>query len=140
MLVYENTITIAGVLGKDAMTIKTKTGTSMVKLSIATNSKGRGDDGFETTWHTATLWGKTADDAIDWQKGDNVYVKGKRVNVEYTNKAGQEIKGDDISAFQAFLIYSKRQPKATTLQETKLPDFDARPTSSDSSFDEMIPF
>ncbi len=139
MIINENSITVAGLLGKEPHAIQTKTGSLMVKLSIATSAKGKAE-GFETTWHTATLWGKTADEAQYWQKGDNIFVKGKRVNVKYTNKAGKEVTGDDISAFQAFRIEGSPQPKST-YTPTELPDFDLDgPTKLPTFDDDSIPF
>lgn len=138
MVINENSITVAGLLGKDPHTI-VKPSYTMTKLSIATSAKGKGDE-YETTWHTATLWGKTAQEAQYWKKGDNVFVKGKRVNVQYTNKAGTEVKGDDINAFQAFRIDGGEQPKPA-YTPTELPNFDLDDSPKLPSFDdENIPY
>ena len=90
---YLNKATIMGHLGQDAKARDTKTGGSVVNLSIATTEKWKdrttGEERKITDWHRVAIFGKVAEWAREWRKGDLIYVEGKIKNEKYMDQNGQ---------------------------------------------------
>ena len=90
-----NKLQLIGNLGKDAEKIPTKTGTTMVKLCVATTDRGytkkdgtKVDD--RTDWHNITVFGKLADICDKYlRKGSKIYIEG---SIHY-----QQVKQEDGS-------------------------------------------
>lgn len=137
-MINENLRIVAGVLGKDAELVKTKAG-DMIKLSIATSKKNKGGE-YETTWHNAVLWGKAAETALLWKKGNNVYVEGSHAENEYTNRDGQKVRSNSVYGFKAFRIDQPRKEEREAFasshseSENKMPDFGFK---KDDTFDDL---
>lgn len=70
-----NTINLVGRLGQDPELKTSKSGTSFVKFSIATND-GFGDNK-KTNWHNCTAFGKSAEIIAKYvKKGNEIAVSG----------------------------------------------------------------
>ena len=77
-----NKLQLIGNLGKDPEKIPTKTGTTMVKLCVATTERGytkkdgtKVDD--RTDWHNITVFGKLAEICDKYlHKGSKIYIEG----------------------------------------------------------------
>lgn len=70
-----NTVNLVGRLGQDPELKTSKSGTSFVKFSIATND-GFGDNK-KTNWHNCTAFGKGADIIAKYvKKGSEIAVSG----------------------------------------------------------------
>ena len=90
-----NKLQLIGNLGKDPEKIPTKTGTTMVKLCVATTERGytkkdgtKVDD--RTDWHNITVFGKLAEICEKYlRKGSKIYIEG---SLHY-----QQVKQDDGS-------------------------------------------
>jgi single-strand DNA-binding protein len=87
MALYENKVTLKGYLGKDAESFATRQQNIFVVLSVATKSgyKDKQTDKWvnRTEWHRAVVFGKAADFAKSFRKGDYVEVEGELRSVEY---------------------------------------------------------
>ena len=94
-MIKHNEVRLIGNLGKDPEKIPTKTGTTMVKFSLATTDKGfTKEDGTKvddrTDWHNITIFGKRAEFCEKYlHKGSRVMVVG---SIRY-----QQAKQDDGS-------------------------------------------
>ena len=90
-----NKLQLIGNLGKDPEKIPTKTGTTMVKLCVATTDRGyvkkdgtKVDD--RTDWHNITVFGNLAEIFDKYlRKGSKIYIEG---SIHY-----QQVKQDDGS-------------------------------------------
>lgn len=90
-----NKLQLIGNLGKDPEKIPTKTGTTMVKLCVATTERGyTKKDGTKvedrTDWHNITVFGKLAEICDKYlHKGSKIYIEG---SIHY-----QQVKQEDGS-------------------------------------------
>lgn len=83
-----NNTTIIGNIGKPPELRYTPSKMAVAEFSVAT-TRGK-DDKKQTTWHTITAFGKTAENAAaSLQKGNRVIVIG-RIDVTTSEKDGQK--------------------------------------------------
>lgn len=83
-----NNTTIIGNIGKPPDLRFTASGMAVAEFSVAT-TRGK-DDKKQTTWHTITAFGKTAENAAaSLEKGNRVIVIG-RIDVTTSEKDGQK--------------------------------------------------
>ncbi len=91
-MIYKNTAEIIGHLGGDVELNKTKNGTSVVSLSVATNEFFKDKSGNvqqSTEWHRVVLWKKLAETASEYlKKGSKVLVAGRLRTREWQDKNG----------------------------------------------------
>lgn len=116
-----NKVILIGHLGNDPVLNKLQSGDSATSFSIATSekypNKQTGEIIENTIWFSCEAYGKTADVISQYvKKGHKLYVEGKLVENNYTDKNGAVNKGFKvrISGFD-FLESSKAngQPSAT---------------------------
>jgi single-strand DNA-binding protein len=79
--------TLVGNLGKDAESRTTPKGDTVVTLSLAT-THGYGDRK-ATTWWKVTVFGKAAEWAGQWRKGDKVAASGEVYLDEWEGREGK---------------------------------------------------
>ncbi len=80
-----NKVILVGNLGKDPEVISTKTGTSLVKFSVATVSRYK--DEKQTEWHNVVVFGKTAENCAKYlAKGSTVYIEGRLQTNKWEDK------------------------------------------------------
>src|ERR1044072_2407121 len=76
---YVNKLTVMGRLGRDPALFKGQIGTTVCRMSVATNSSYT-KDGVkvtETEWHNVVTFGKRAEVAAQYlKKGREVYIEG----------------------------------------------------------------
>ena len=89
----KNSVTLIGHLGKDPEVKVLENGTTLARVTIATNDtykNSKGEKVIETQWHNLIGWGKTAElmDRL-LRKGSEVAVRGKLVHRSYEDKEGQ---------------------------------------------------
>lgn len=83
-----NNTTIIGNIGKPPELRYTNSKMAVAEFSVAT-TRGK-DDKKQTTWHTITAFGKTAENAAaSLQKGNRVIVIG-RIDITTSEKDGQK--------------------------------------------------
>jgi single-strand DNA-binding protein len=87
-------ITITGYLSKDAETRQTQSGQTVTTLNIPVK-QGWGDKE-QTNWFRASVWGKRADFAGKFRKGEFVTVTGELTIGEYNGKPQYEINASDF--------------------------------------------
>ena len=91
-MIYKNIAEIIGHVGRDVELNKTKNGTSVVSLSVATNEFFKDKSGNaqqSTEWHRVVLWKKLAETASEYlKKGSKVLVAGRLRTREWQDKNG----------------------------------------------------
>ena len=87
-----NKVILLGNLGADPEVRYTQGGQAVCSLRIATNEVWNDRDGNRqerTEWHSATVWGKTAELCGQYlAKGRSVYLEGRLQSREYQDKEG----------------------------------------------------
>ncbi|MCU0440411.1 MAG: single-stranded DNA-binding protein [Raineya sp.] len=90
-----NVVILSGNLGKDAEIFNANTGSSVIKLSLATSKYvGKDENGiskYKTTWHPVEMWHKTetANKLVDQlKKGTFVSIQGE-MNESKNEKDGK---------------------------------------------------
>lgn len=76
-----NLVTLVGRIGGPVTTTTSKQGTQVTKFSLATStSKYNAETGQyveDTQWHAIVCFGKLAEKAATWQKGDTITLYGE---------------------------------------------------------------
>ncbi len=92
--------TVIGHIGNEVVMRRTKAGSPVVNLSVATNERRK--DGLEvTTWHRAVLWDRLAEYAGDaLKKGEPVYLEGRIRSNDWVDQEGVKRSRTEIVARQ----------------------------------------
>lgn len=89
-----NRVILVGNLGKDPELLKTPSGVSLCKFSIATTEQFKNKQGehqTKTDWHNIVVWGRLAEVCGQWlHKGKQVYIEGKLQTSNYEGQDGQK--------------------------------------------------
>jgi len=89
-----NKVQLIGRLGMDPEIKKFDNGTTLARMSIATDASYKNSNGEkveDTHWHTVVAWGKTAELAQQMlKKGKEVAIEGKLINRSYEDKDGKK--------------------------------------------------
>lgn len=130
-----NSITIAGVTGKDAELRSLNDGTPILSFSVA-DSQGRDKP---TIWWNCSLFGKRAESMQQYlTKGTKVTVCGSVTEREWKDKEGNPRKSMDVRVNEIALQSSqernqeRQQPRETT--NARRP----APTQNQSGFEDMM--
>ena len=116
-----NKLQLIGNLGKDPEKIPTKTGTTMVKLCVATTERGytkkdgtKVDD--RTDWHNITVFGKLAEICDKYlHKGSKIYIEGSLHYQQVKQEDGSTKTYTSIDADNIEMLDSKQaQPTQHT--------------------------
>ncbi len=87
-----NKVILVGNLGKDPELLKTPSGISLCKFSIATTERYKnrqGEQQTKTEWHNIVVWGGLAETCGKWlHKGKQVYIEGKLQTTSYEGSDG----------------------------------------------------
>lgn len=103
--------TIVGHLGKDPESFNSKSGNTVVKLSVATKD-GFGDKE-HTEWHRVVVFGKTAEACEKYlSKGSLVLVEGKNRTFSYEKDGETKYSTDVIADSVQFLSSNRTETKA----------------------------
>lgn len=105
-----NSVRLIGHLGNDPE-IKTVGNKKVAKISIATNTSYRNENGErieETQWHNLVLWHKNAAVAEKYLfKGCEVSIEGKLSSRSYTDKSGTKRYVTEIVVNDILLLSKK---------------------------------
>lgn len=115
-----NSITVAGILGKDAELKQLKSGDAICNFSIA-DSMGR-DKG--TIWWNCSLFGKRAESLSQYLiKGQSVTVSGSVSEREWTDQEGSKRKSMDVRVNELALQGGRKEerPKQIEIDDSDVP-------------------
>jgi len=89
-----NRVQLIGRLGMHPEMRKFDNGSTMARMSLATNASHKDADGNyvkDTHWHTLVAWGKLAELSEKiLEKGNEIAITGKLVNRSYEDKDGNK--------------------------------------------------
>lgn len=127
-----NIITLIGNIGQDPELRFTAKGLAQVKFSVAT-TYGK-DDNKKTTWHNCVAWGDMAEAiASNFVKGSRVIVMGRYETSEYTTKAGEKRKTQEVIVDDCGKSLRWGEPKEAA-------KFSKNLSAKQQSFDDEEPF
>ena len=124
-----NSVQIIGNMTANSELKKTKSGTSVCQVGVATNRKWKdsnGTDNEEVEYHNIVCWGKLAEIVCQYlAKGSKVYFQG-RLKTECWEKEGKKNYKTTIVAENMIMLGSKPQtaqpaPQETVGEEVNLP-------------------
>lgn len=108
-----NEIFLLGNLARDPIVSTTKTGKTLVRMTVAASRVTRGADGQAkelTEYIPVTVWPPLSADAQNYMKGDRVNVQGHIRNYSY-EKDGQKHYGYEVTAaFVARAVKTNYKP------------------------------
>lgn len=88
----QNRVQLIGYVGKDPIIKTTNMGSKLAKISLATDSFFKNEQGKEvkvTTWHDVLAWAKNAEEAENnFVKGSHIMVEGQIVYRTYSDHTG----------------------------------------------------
>jgi single-strand DNA-binding protein len=113
-----NRVSLIGFLGKDAEVKTTRSNARFTVLSLATKRSWKdrqtGEWQSKSTWHRIICWGRLADYAAGFTKGEHVQVEGEISTREYVQKAGDNKSAEvkkSITEIRASQIAKLTPPK-----------------------------
>ncbi len=124
------TITIAGNIGKDAVTRSTQNGDKVTSWSVAVEER-QGQDK-RTIWFDVSLWGKRGENLAQYlTKGSKVAVSGDLSTREHEGKTYLTVRADQVT-----LLGGKPQSDS---QEYRDEDYNQKARQT-ADLDDEIPF
>lgn len=141
-----NKVILIGNLGRDPEVRATQTGSSVVKLNLATTRKwtdrNTNERREETEWHNIVVFGRQADIAAQYlTKGRQIYVEGRLKTDSWEDKQSGEKKYRTEIVCENFQMLGKRDEGSGGGGGFRPgPDPDQGDTSNFSQGDDDIPF
>jgi len=129
-----NQVELIGRLGDDPE-LKDGSGTSVTKLSVATDesyTKGDGTEVEQTEWHDVTVFGRQAETTAEYtSKGSQVYVSGRLQTSKYEDGDGITRYSTEIVARRVLFLSSPTGDRERGSQKPQRQDpSDGTPTHS----------
>jgi single-strand DNA-binding protein len=132
---------ILGHVGQTPDLRNTANGTAVCNFSVATNHKFKDED--ETTWHRCVAFGRAAEVLAQYvSKGERLYVDGRTVQREWTDKDGVKRVSHEVLVDNFELLGSPQGRRASNSSNPRggaAPDPSA-PLNRSEDFDDDIPF
>jgi len=142
-----NKVILVGNLGKDPELLKTPSGISLCKFSIATTErfKNRQSEAQEKTeWHNIIAWGGLAETCGKWlHKGKQVYIEGKLQTSNYEDNDGNKRYRSEIVASSMQMLGRVADTNSSNAPASKIekPDKDYPDSWDDTRIDyDDVPF
>ena len=107
-----NKVILIGRLGKEPEMTYTPSGSAVTKFSLATDrrwkDKSTGEIKNDTTWFNVVAWERLAETCNQYlHKGHKVYIEGRFVSREYTDKDGNKRTAFDVVISEMEMLESK---------------------------------
>src|SRR5262245_41837745 len=142
-----NKIIIVGYLGRDPELKYTQQGDAVCNFSVATTEKrknNRGEAEDLTTWFRVTAWKRTAEVCGEYlHKGSQVYLEGRLVQREYTDRDGNKRQSLEVNATEVQFLHARdRGEESPQREETASapPKSQSRKESKKYAEEDDIPF
>jgi len=142
-----NQVLVAGRLTRDPELRFTQKGQGVSFFSVAVNRRYKdtatGEWKDDTTFISVTVWGPMAERCKEkLKKGSPVFIEGRLVSSEYTDKTGQKRKEIKINARRVqFLAYGETAGGETPHHDSEeSPAVEAVESKGDASGIEEVPF
>jgi len=113
-----NKVMLIGRLGRDPEMTYTPTGAAVTKFSLATDrkykDKATGEVKSDTTWFNLVAWERLAETCNQYlKKGHKVFVEGRFVSREYTDKDGVKRTAFDVVITEMEMLEAKPKEGST---------------------------
>ena len=123
----KNRIEVAGFLASQPTRRYLPSGTPVANVRMGeshTFADGEGKTQTRTNWHSLSFYGKLAEVAVTYEKGDNVFVEGNIEQRQFTPKDGTPRTVNEIKVRSSHLIAPPRlgNGKAKDAEETAPPE------------------
>lgn len=107
-----NKVMLIGNVGREPEMTYTPSGSAVTKFSLAVSrrrkNKETGENDSETTWFNIVAWERLAETCSNYvHKGSKIYVEGRLVMREYTDKEGAKRTAVDVVISEMELLDSK---------------------------------
>ena len=107
-----NKVMLIGNVGREPEMTYTPSGSAVTKFSLAVSrrwkDKSSGDQKEETTWFNIVAWERLAETCSNYvHKGSKIFVEGRFVSRDYTDKDGNKRTAFDIVITEMELLDSK---------------------------------
>ena len=100
-------VTLLGRVGADPELHSTKSGTKVVQLRLATDRYAKSGQS-ETDWHSAVVWGKTAEAVARYVgKGDRVHVTGRLQQHSWQTDSNERRSRTEVHASEVIFLESR---------------------------------
>ena len=121
-----NKVLLIGNVGQDPAIRETGTGKKVASFSLATSETSKNEAGERVsvaTWHNITAWEGLAEIMEKYvKKGQQLYVEGRIVYQDYTDKEGIKRYRTEIVAYVIKMLGGKKAENTEAAQpETDLP-------------------
>jgi single-strand DNA-binding protein len=107
-----NKVMLIGNVGREPEMTYTPSGSAVTKFSLAVSrrwkDKSSGDQKEETTWFNIVAWERLAETCSNYvHKGSKIFVEGRFVSRDYTDKDGNKRTAFDVVITEMELLDSK---------------------------------
>ena len=101
-----NRVELLGRVGSDPELRRTRGGTAVVQLRLATDRR-RENGNDETDWHTVVCWAKQAEAVAEYVRtGERVYVAGRLQQQSWETDGGERRSRTEIHAHEVIFLGS----------------------------------
>ena len=134
---------IIGNVGKDPEIKYLPNGDAVANFSVATSESWKTKDGEKkevTQWHRIVCYRKLAEIVESYVRtGSSVYIEGKIVNSDYTDKEGIKRYSTQIEANALRMLDKKGKNSASVKEESKSNGYQSQ-SDDPMDFEDSIPF
>ena len=134
---------IIGNVGKDPEVKYLPNGDAVANFSVATSESWKTKDGEKkevTQWHRIVCYRKLAEIVESYVRtGSSVYIEGKIVNSDYTDKEGIKRYSTQIEANALRMLDKKGKNSASVKEESKSNGYQSQ-SDDPMDFEDSIPF
>jgi single-strand DNA-binding protein len=107
-----NKVMLIGNVGREPEMTYTPSGSAVTKFSLAVSrrwkDKSSGDNKEETTWFNIVAWERLAETCSNYvHKGSKIFVEGRFVSRDYTDKDGNKRTAFDVVITEMELLDSR---------------------------------
>lgn len=131
-----NTVTLIGNVGRAPEVRKTKSGTAVATLSVATTYLDQSKQE-QTDWHNVVVWGEAAEEMSAINVGDRVIVVGQSRTRTWTDQSGQKRYTHEVvvAGFFNAIGLALRKPKPAQQRQSE-----QKPVDKTYDLDDEVPF
>ena len=116
-----NRVILVGSVGRDPELRRTRSGSAVANLSLATNSSWKGSDGNwqeKTEWHKIVVFGKLAGTVEQYvSKGRQLYIEGRLQTREWEDKQGNKRQTTEVVANEVVFLGGKNDRQGQDVAE-----------------------
>ena len=136
-----NKVILIGNLGETPETRTLESGQELTRISIATSERYKDKAGEwqeNTEWHKVVCWGRQAEQAARFGKGDTIYLEGRLTTRSWEDDKGQKRYTTEVIARHLRRIVNRQSDERPAAQQAAVDAFKAMPDETTPEGD--LPF